>query len=240
MLPRINVIRTGIGEFLLPATGDVISRNLQFAGTWEPLTLAIAGVLLPQNATHVVDIGANLGAFAIPIGKRMLQSKGKVTSFEAQRVVYYQLCGNIYLNRLDNVFAYHLAIGDRDGHIDVPVLDYANEVNIGALSLDRSIRAQEEQTKTARHATTTDQTPIKTLDALALDPADLVKIDVEGMEFDVLNGAKSWLSSSAFPPLLFELWALGRPLRANDDETSSPRKITLEGVGETSTWLCPA
>ena len=30
------------------------------------------------------------------------------------------------------------------------------------------------------------------------------------------------------------------PLRANDDETSSPRKITLEGVGETSTWLCPA
>ncbi|MSO70388.1 MAG: hypothetical protein EXQ98_08980 [Alphaproteobacteria bacterium] len=85
----------------------------------------------------------------------MLQSQGKVTSFEAQRVVYYQLCGNIYLNRLDNVFAHHLAIGDSIGHIDGPVLDYATETNIGALSLDRNIRDREEQTKTARLSTAT-------------------------------------------------------------------------------------
>ena len=69
MLLQINVIRTNIGEFLLPATGDVISQNFHLAGTSEPLTLAIVGILLPANGRHVVDVGANLGAFAIPIGK---------------------------------------------------------------------------------------------------------------------------------------------------------------------------
>jgi len=33
-----------------------------------------------------------------------------------------------------------------------------------------------------------------------------------------------------------ELFELGSPLRANDDETSTPRKFTLEGAGETPTW----
>ena len=30
------------------------------------------------------------------------------------------------------------------------------------------------------------------------------------------------------------------PLCANNDETSTPRKFNLEGVGNSSSWLCPA
>ena len=30
------------------------------------------------------------------------------------------------------------------------------------------------------------------------------------------------------------------PLRANDDETLTSGKFSLEGAGETSTWSCPA
>lgn len=207
MLPRINVISTDIGTYLLPASLDLISRRLYFSGSWEAGTLSIAKALMPPRASHVVDVGANLGAFTIPIGKLLLGSNGKVTSFEAQRIVFYQLCGNIYLNRLDNVHACHVAIGDRTGEIDVPILDYALEQNIGGLSLDPSVRQQPNRIGTTQQASAAEQVPLNTLDSLGLDPADLIKIDVEGMELEVLRGATSYLAASKFPPILFELWS---------------------------------
>jgi hypothetical protein len=47
---------------------------------------------------------------------------------------------------------------------------------------------------------------MRRLDGLGLPAASLVKIDVEGMELEVLEGAREWLSQSGHPPLLFEVW----------------------------------
>ena len=68
---------------------------------------------------------------------------------------------------------------------------------------------------------------MKTLDSLALDPADLVKFDVEGMELEVLNGAKSLLAASSYPPILFKLWGISRhPWYA------AKRKATIDWMTE--------
>ena len=76
-------------------------------------TMVTAGVyMLGRNAVlfaHaplVLDIGANLGAYAIPVAKKIASARGVVYAYEPQRIVYYQLCGNIFLNSLDNVHAF--------------------------------------------------------------------------------------------------------------------------------------
>jgi len=61
--------------------------------------------------------------------------------FEPQRIIYYQLCGNIVLNRLDNFRAFNQAVGDSDGDIEMPEINYENNVNIGAFSLEKIIES---------------------------------------------------------------------------------------------------
>lgn len=206
MLPRVNVISTDIGRYLLLATQDMISTSLLLNGTWEHWQLSICQLLLEGiEAPHVVDVGANLGAFTVPIANLIAARGGSVTAFEAQRLIHLQLCGNAFLNRLDNVSPVHLAIGDRDGELALPKLDYQREVNIGALSTDPAIRRLQQQTCTGDFAT--EPVTLRRLDSLSLRSIALLKIDVEGCELEVVRGAVNTLESSVWPPILLELWS---------------------------------
>jgi len=77
----------------------------------------------------IVDVGANNGNFAVEFS-HLVGDEGKVHSFEPQRIIYYQLCGNVFMNGLDNVYCHNVAIGDRDGIAFIDRPDY--------LSLERS------------------------------------------------------------------------------------------------------
>ncbi len=196
---------TDSGRYLLHAGDDMINTRLRQGKPWEPLTQAVAKLLLKDRPKPVVvDIGANLGAFAIPVGRLIQPVGGLLHAFEAQRMVYYQLCANLLLNGLDNCFAHHQAVGSSTGFIDVPVLDLDKERNIGALSLDPAIRAMQGTVSTLSGRT--EPVPMRPLDSMDLPPADLVKIDVEGMELEVVQGGAGWLASSGYPPMLFEVW----------------------------------
>ena len=48
----------------------------------------------------------------------------------------FQLCGNIFLNSLNNVNALNFGLGKVKEIIDVNVPDYQNDHNIGAFSLN--------------------------------------------------------------------------------------------------------
>lgn len=211
MLPRVNVISTEIGQYLLLATQDIISSHLLLQGTWEPWQLSISQLLLDGiECPHVVDVGANLGSYAVPIGRLIADRSGTLSAFEAQRLVFLQLCGNIFLNRLDNVYPQHLALGDQDDEIQLPALDYAREINIGALSVDPEIRRQQAQTSTGNNAMQAETVLRRRLDSLALAPIALLKIDTEGCELEVLRGAAKTLGKSGWPPILLELWSATR------------------------------
>jgi len=191
--------------FVLTTGPDMINTHLRQGKEWEPGTLQLARILLEGIEQPVVlDIGANLGAWSVPIGEYIKAAGGRLYAFEPQRQVFYQLCANFLVNRLTNCHANHMAIGDHDGTIDVPVLDVTSEENIGSLSLDPNIRAQQHTLSSVIKDTETVR--IARLDTLALPAPNLIKIDVEGLELEVLNGARKWLAQSQFPPLLFEVW----------------------------------
>jgi len=206
MLPRVNVIDTEHGRFLLFATDDVISRALYRAGTWEPWNLTISQILLEGVPLPVVvDVGANLGSYTVPIARLIAPRGGRVYAFEPQRIVFQQLCGNVFLNRLDNCHVYNVAIGEHDGEVRVPVPDYVSEPNIGGLSLDPAIRAR--QTGSAVDGEPGEKRLMRRLDGVDLPPVSLLKIDAEGLEAEVIAGAGKLLARSGWPPLLYECWS---------------------------------
>jgi FkbM family methyltransferase len=146
MLPQVNIIRANNGDFLSFFERSGISAVLTAHGVWDELTVMIAKALvnISTSTPLILDIGANMGTFSIPLATHISERSGIIHSFEPQRIIYYQLCGNIFLNRLENVFAHKLALSTVNDDIEIDTLDYHQAWNIGAYSL---IPGKDEQKK---------------------------------------------------------------------------------------------
>lgn len=207
MLPRVNMIRTDSTDYLLFSTDDLISRYIQALGQWESANLSIAELLCEGiDKPLVIDVGANLGAFTVPLAQKLMARGGLIYPFEPQRVIFYQLCANIFLNRLDCCIANNVAISDEEGVLEFNDIDYAQAANIGGYSIVEEYRERINSTKSNADALV-HKVPIRTLDSFDFPrPVSLLKIDVEGMELQVLKGAATLLKSSNYPPIMVEAW----------------------------------
>jgi FkbM family methyltransferase len=150
-----------------------------------------------------VDIGAHSGTYSITLAPYFC----KVYAFEPQRDTYYQLCGGIALNNLENVYAERCALGNvalggagtGPGSLigDARTLSIISEDG-GGSTLNRV---------PAGAALKTETVPYKNLDDFQITlPIGLIKIDVEGHELEVLRGATNTLKCANFPRILVEVW----------------------------------
>ena len=201
-LPEFDICTTrGDHRFLLTSGPDYISGVLRGGELWN--ASSINQRLLEFVAAPVIyDIGANLGSWTIPVGNYFQHRNGIVYSFEPQRQVYNQLCGNIFLNKLKNCYTFNSALGDYAGEIDVPVFDPMTDGNLGAVSLDKTIFSEQRRNTTPQ----TEKRTINTLDTLNMPHASLLKIDVQGMELEVLKGGRKWIQASGYPYITFTTW----------------------------------
>ncbi len=140
-----------------------------------------------------VDCGANIGVHSVEWARHMSQW-GEVLAIEAQERIYYALAGNLALNNCFNARALHAVIGSTVGTMRIPLPDYLAPGSFGSLEL-----RQTEQTEFIGqpidyqdHLT---EVLTVTLDSLGLSRLDLLKIDVEGMEIEVLEGARALIES---------------------------------------------
>lgn len=167
----------------------------------------------------VVDVGANIGCHTI-VFARIAKN---VIAFEAQRPIFQILCGNMAINDFRNVVALNEAIGQANGEIKVPVLDYSVDNNLGSTSLQGHRHDGEGlQTELCR---------LRTIDSIGLAKCDFIKADIEGMELDMLLGATQTIEK--FRPILYV---------ENDDPLKSPALLShlLIGLHYKVYWHIPA
>ena len=98
---RYNVLTSSdYGTMIVNRFDAAVSFNLSINGSWDRVAVGVLqelvrGLTASRKGDLVaVDVGANLGALAVPLG-RALEGRGVVHAFEPQRLIYYMLCGNV-------------------------------------------------------------------------------------------------------------------------------------------------
>src|SRR5262249_31757374 len=128
---------------------------------------------------------------------------GQVIAIEAQERLFYALAGNIAINNCFNARAINAAVAAKVGTMRMPTPDYLTAASFGSLEL----RPRENTEFIGQPIDYSDEkaTVIRTvtLDSLELARVDLIKIDVEGMELEAIEGAEASLTRSR-PVLIVE------------------------------------
>ncbi|MGB8167968.1 MAG: FkbM family methyltransferase [Chthoniobacteraceae bacterium] len=156
----------------------------------EIVLLARVLQLLGADLT-VLDVGANFGTYTLALA-RCVGTRGRVHAFEPQRIIFQMLAGSVALNSLTNVFCHHLALGDREGRLEIPQFDYAQPLNFG--SIEFTATQHEPLTQPRGHdPQSVEYVPLTTIDRFEFPQVHLMKIDAEGMEMQVLEGAMNTL-----------------------------------------------
>jgi FkbM family methyltransferase len=149
----------------------------------------------------VIDVGANLGTYTLPLAK--FYPGLEFVCFEPQLPVCDLLRKNVALNQLGNVVAHALGLSDVAQRVATTLPDYETEPNIGALSFDAEVQANDYELKTRGEPQSVE---LRTLDSFDFRDVRLIKVDVEGLELAVLKGSQETLARNGFPPILFEAW----------------------------------
>ena len=149
-----------------------------------------------------IDCGANVGVHTIEWAKHMT-TWGAVLAIEAQERIHYALAGNIAINNCFNARAIHAAVSERAGTMKIPVPNYSAAASFGSLELKPRNGTEFIGQAIDYSESKMVEVPTVSLDSLNLARVDLIKIDVEGMEMDALNGAAQCIGK-LHPILLIE------------------------------------
>lgn len=148
--------------------------------------------------TNMIDIGANIGTFSLMMSK-YLSENSKIYAFEP---VYYKiLTTNVDQNNLkDKILVYPLGLSNNTETLQGFLIDFSIKANYGFTQLDHLEKANDTSKYTIN---------IVTLDSLKIENVSFIKIDVEGSERKVLEGAINTIIKN-LPTILIEIWCTSK------------------------------
>jgi FkbM family methyltransferase len=191
-VPFVGATRLLVHPGMKGATGNV------FCGLHEYEDMAFVLHALREGDLFV-DIGANVGSYTVLAAGA---AGAECVCFEPHPTTHAHLLDNLRLNDLEGrVTARNIALGATSSSVALTAgLDAMNHVVAGG---EEAVAAIE--------------VPVETLDAVLAGAAPvIVKIDVEGFETEVLDGAPLTMRSPALLAVLMELNGSG--LRYGHDE----------------------
>lgn len=149
------------------------------------------------------DVGANFGCWTLPLAT----VSHSVVAVEPQYGVKELLRRTVEKNRLSNVYVVHAAASDKCGEITVPSLDLDQDYNFGGVQVGSA----------------GDTVAALPLDVILMgERVSFIKIDVEGHEQRVLEGAQKIIS--VCKPILFVE-------RDHKDTDQDSLRSQIEGMG---------
>jgi len=196
---RLQVLPTPWGK-LVGLKADHISRTILNDGQYEWAETAIVSSLLRTGAT-AFDVGANIGYYTA-LFRTLVGAKGAVHAFEANPLTTALLKRSGTQNDWSGVVINNVAAGAVDATLKVRAMNLGealsnDRLNLGGWNLNEASDGEWE-------------VPVITLDRYVVDHnlerVHMLKVDVEGFELKVLEGADI-LMKKLRPYLIMEMRA---------------------------------
>lgn len=193
---QADVFANGL-TFRVPSTREPVAVELIAHGTYEPhLCAFLERKLKPESVFF--DVGANVGVMSL-CAAHLWCPNGRVVGFEASQKIFGYLEHNSRTNPHPGLHVLNRAVTSHTGqHL---IFYDAPDEKFGMGSLVN------------RFNNTGVQVPTISLDEAALSlgikRVDVIKVDVEGFELGVFQGAQKLLAQSPAPMIIFEFndWA---------------------------------
>ncbi|WP_319421888.1 FkbM family methyltransferase [Pleurocapsa sp. FMAR1] len=174
---------------------DVRSRTEQWSywtGLYDNDIISRLSSCLKEKCV-VFDVGANIGFYSVPLGRKLQTLNGKLYAFEPVKSNFDCLETNILLNNLEKtVIAHDIALGDDEGIIEISMENENNSSTGNAVISKGEIPTSYFGITSKAHLTRLD-TFVKKAN---IKNCHLIKIDVEGAEVMFLRGGASFLSQT--------------------------------------------
>jgi FkbM family methyltransferase len=190
----------------------------------EPETIAwIEGYIRPGDVFY--DVGANIGFFTI-LGARLVGPQGRVVAFEPVPACARAVAHNIALNDFVHAEIREEAVGAAGGRARLLVVGEASWSHLAS---------------TGRHADVRDEIDVavvaidELVEAGAIPPPDVLKIDTEGAELQAIAGMRATIERHR-PAIVCELHDTNARFVALMDElgytaTNLDGPATVAGAG---------
>lgn len=203
------LLRVNSGDGVLPLQkGDLVAQSLWIHGEYEDEDRAVIRRML-RGFDRFIDVGANIGIYSL-LAARCLRPGGQVFAFEPSGLEYAKLQKTISWNKLTNVTTVRAAVGDAEGEVEF----FESMTGAGALNrIGKPGKPNLPFQKIVVPCVRLDDY-FKTLG----DAKAFIKVDVEGFELPVLEGARALLSRSR-PTIMMEM------VDSRSSERSSPAHV---------------
>ena len=179
---KLVIIETDV-RFKIGTLNDFIV----FSGIWEP---QVQKVFNFYKKMVFLDIGAHIGKYSVRAGTK-IGKEGKIIAIEPNKNNFELLVQNLKLNQVKNCIPLNIAAYIKDSEI---------QLFIGPESVQHSIKENSGRGSKKVKARALDNV----LKELKIDKLDLIKIDVEGAEYEVIKGLEKTLTNQS-PKLFLEI-----------------------------------
>lgn len=180
-------VPTIFGSYIAGDARDIIQQYIYYFGIWEPNLTHWMAERLKAGDTFI-DVGANVGYYTL-LASKLVGKNGAVVAIEASPQIFKTLQRNLALNYTENVRAVNIAVYHSKTVLKV---FHGSEYEVGQTTIVEG-QALERGFEVACEV---DAAPLSTiLRRDEMQNARLIKIDVEGAEWSVVEGMRPLLDS---------------------------------------------
>ncbi|MEH2319941.1 FkbM family methyltransferase [Nostoc sp.] len=186
---------------------DTIGRAIYMTGVYDLIVTEMLWRLIEQGEI-AIDVGANIGYMTSIMAAKVTQT-GKVYCYEPHPEIYQELLENITRWQESigwhNIIPQEIAISDKSGSNVLTIPDgFDKNRGLSKIETNNNVLTNNASYLIQKSYLVSVSTLDKTLDLNESFQIGVLKIDIEGHEFEALNGAKQMISQQKIRDIIFE------------------------------------